>query len=184
MDFLVSLKRQTFIFALCYLLTGAFFIFRPGTAAVAIIRILAAAALVLGIIKIVEFFSSQKYNKPFRSSLTSGVLILAMAVFMLARPQVVVSLLYVVIGAALLVDGIVAVECAIDLRHFRDGRHTDVLLFGAVTMILGIVVLFNPFSTAEALILASGIFLLIGGVTDLVSLFYIRRASKHGDQDE
>ena len=182
MDFLVSLKRQTFILTLCYVLIGAFFVFRPGTAAVMVVRILAVAALVVGIIKTVEFFSFQKYDKPFSNSLAGGVLILAMAVFMLVQPQVIVSILYVIIGAALIVNGIIAVQNAIDLWHFQDNRNPVVLLFGAVTLILGVIVLFNPFSTAEVLILTSGVFMLIGGITDLVSLFYIRKASKGQDK--
>lgn len=182
MDFLSALKRQTFILALCYILTGAFFVFRPGTAAVIIIRILAMAALVIGVIKTVEFFSYQKYDKPFSNNLTGGVLILAIAVFMLAQPQVIVSILYVIIGAALIVNGIIAVQSAIDLWHFQENRTPVVLSFGTVTLILGIIVLFNPFATAEVLVLTSGIFMLIAGITDIVSLFYIRKASQGQDK--
>ena len=177
MDFLISLKRQTILLAVCYILTGIFFILCPGTAAVTIVRILAVAALIVGIIKIVEFFSSQKYDRPFRNSLAGGVLVSALAVFMLIQPQVIVSILYVIIGAALIINGVIAVESSVDLWHFQDNRSFVLLLFGILTLILGIIVLFNPFPTAETLILVSGIFMLVGGVTDIVSLVYIHSAS-------
>ena len=178
MEFLISLRRQSFALALCYLLAGAFFVLFPGTAAVTIVRVIAIAALVVGIIKIVEFFSAQKYEKPLSNSLTGGVVLCALAVFMLIQPQVIVSIIYVIIGVALIIDGIISIQSAIDLRHFQGSKDWILPLFGAVTLILGIIVLFNPFSSAEALILTSGIFMMIGGIGDLVALGYILGASK------
>lgn len=176
MDFLSSLKRQTLVLALCYLLIGTFFVVCPGTAAVTIVRIIAIAALIVGIIKIVEFFSAQKYEKPFGNTLTIGVVASAVAVFMLLQPQVIVSIIYVLIGIALVISGIVSVQSAIDLRHFRENKHLVLSVLGLVTLLLGILVLFNPFPTAKAMLFASGIFFLIGGITNIVSLFYIHSA--------
>lgn len=184
MDFLASLRRQTFILALCYIITGALFVIFPGTAAVTIVRIIAVAALVVGIIKIVEFFSSQKYEKPFSNSLASGVVISALAVFMLIQPQVIVSIIYVVIGIFLIIDGVITVQSAIDLWHFQEERNFIILILGIVTLIFGVVILFNPFSTAEALVLTSGIFLLIAGISDIVSLVHIHGAFKSFDKKD
>lgn len=182
MEFLISLKHQSFALALCYILAGVFFILCPGTAAVIIVRIIAVAALVVGIVKIAEFFSSQKYEKPFSNSLASGVVLSSLSVFMLTQPQTIVSIIYVIIGIALMIDGVISVQSAIDLWHFQENRNWLLLVLGAVILIFGGVVLFHPFSSAETLIFTSGIFMLIGGISDLVALAYIYRASKSFDQ--
>lgn len=183
MDFLTSLKRQSFVLALCYIFIGLFFVIRPGTAAETIVRIIAVAALVLGIVKIVEFFSSQKYDKPFTNSLAGGVILSALAVFMLANPQVIVSIMYAIIGIALIVNGIVAVQSAIDLWHFETQKRMLPLIFGMITLLLGVIVLFNPFSSAQMLILISGIFMIIGGVSDLIALGYIYGVVKDREKE-
>ena len=182
MDFLISLKRQTLIMSLCYILVGLFFVLFPDTAVATIVRIIGVAAMVIGIIKIVEFFSNQKYDKPFSNSLAGGIILLILAVFLLAKPQVIVSILYVLIGAALILCGILTVQSSVDLWHYEPQRNFILLVSGVLTLILGIIVLFNPFPSAEALILASGIFLMIGGLSDLITLFRILRLIKSSDQ--
>ncbi len=173
MDFLVSLRRQTLILALCYILIGIFFVACPGTAAETIVRLIAAAALVFGIVQIAAFFSSRKYDEPFRNSLASGTVVSALAVFMLARPQVIVSIVYVIIGAALIVGGILTVQGTLDLWHYRERKNVLPLLLGLLTLLLGVVVLFNPFPTAKALMRISGIFLIVGGAADFIVLAYM-----------
>ena len=184
MDFLNSLKRQTSILAVCYLLIGIFFVAFPGIAVNTMVRVIAVAALIIGIVKMVEFFSSQKYEKPFRNSLTSGAAVTVLALFMLIQPQAIVSIFYVIIGAALIINGMIAIQDTINLRHFQTQKNFVMLLLGIVTLLLGILVLTNPFPTAKALIVASGIFLMIGGITNLVSLGYIHGASKTVDKKQ
>lgn len=178
MDFLTSLKRQSLALAVCNILIGIFFVAFPGTAASTIVRIIAVAALVAGVVQIVAFFSSSKYERPYGNLLTGGVILAALSVFMLIQPQTIVSILYVIIGAFLIIDGIISVQNAIDLRRFSGRINWALLVFGAVVLILGIIVLFNPFTSAKILTLTSGIFMLIGGIGDLIALASIHSAFK------
>ncbi|HBG54972.1 MAG TPA: hypothetical protein DDW99_01745 [Ruminococcaceae bacterium] len=184
MDFLSSLRRQSLILALCYLLIGIFFVLWPGTAVDVIVRVIAMGALIVGAIRIVEFFSSRKYDRPFSNSLAGGVVLAVLGIFMLARPQVIVSILYVLLGGALILNGILAVQSAMDLWHFQPQRKLVLLALGLLTLILGVIVLLNPFSTARALVLVSGVFLIIGGATDLVSLFSVLNVTKSSGRKE
>lgn len=178
MDLLTSMKHRTYAKALCYILIGTFFVISPGTAAVTVVRILAVAALVVGIVKIAESLSARKSQKPFHNTLAGGIALSALAVFMLSQPQIIVSFIYVIIGAALIIAGIGSMRSSADLKRFQEHKTFTLPALGTITLILGIVVLFNPFPTAKALIFTSGIFMLISGISDIVSLAYIHNASE------
>ena len=173
MKLFTSLRRQTLAAALCIIAIGLIFVIYPGTALDTLVRVLAAAALVVGAIKTAGYFLIKNADRPSRGSLALGLLIFIFALFFLIKPQLIVSILYVLIGFALLLDGMLQLQSAMDLRRFRSNKWVIVLALSALTILLAFVVLLDPFSTAKTLVMVSGIFLIVSGVTDLISLFFI-----------
>ena len=68
---------------------------------------------------------------------------------------------------------------AVDLARMKARRWTTVLATACLNLILGGVIIFNPFSTAMTLLRFVGIGLLYSGISDIVSTLYISRETKN-----
>lgn len=99
-------------------------------------------------------------------------------IFVISQPKTISSILPIVVGLILLIDGIVNVRHGIGLRRFGDPSGTSVLVLGIITVVFGAVILMNPYSTVELTFRLIGIALVYSGLSDLIIIFRMNRANK------
>ena len=118
----------------------------------------------------------------FQSQLTliSGIVCLALGAFLLLRSDIVVSVLPVVFGLFVIFDAIARVQNALDLR--RCGYDSWKGFLPVLSVVLGVVLIVNPFGAMETLVMAIGIILIVEGAINLLSALYtvlaLRRFAK------
>ncbi len=96
-----------------------------------------------------------------------GAAAVALGIFLLIRPQTVVSVLPILVGLFVIMDGVMRVQSAFELRAAGYDRWWSLLLLALVSVVLGAVMLWNPFGTVEVLVMAIGVILMVEGVLNL-----------------
>ena len=124
---------------------------------------------VMGLVRIVLYFIRDGYLGMLRQDLTIGLLALGAGGFLLFWPQMVASFLPVLFGLLLLVAGADRLQAGLDLRRMGSRYWAGTVAAALVTLILGAVVLANPFDTALLLIRFIGVSLLVVGCVGLGS---------------
>ena len=99
-----------------------------------------------------------------------GLVQLATGLVVLMRPGFLMSLAGIVVGFVLLIHGIHDIQNARERKAL--GYEWKLSMgVGIVAVVMGIIVMVNPFSTMETLLRIAGIFLLVDGVADLVMVW-------------
>ena len=110
-----------------------------------------------------------------------GGVVLACAAVQLIR-YFVVSVLPVVFGLFVIFDAIARVQNALDLRRCGYDSWKGFLLLPVLSVVLGVVLIVNPFGAMETLVMAIGIILIVEGAINLLSALYtvlaLRRFAK------
>jgi uncharacterized membrane protein HdeD (DUF308 family) len=102
-----------------------------------------------------------------------GVLLVIAGIIAIRNPVGSLAVLGMVVGISWLVEGVAAlVETAPDSSRWAG------TLFGAISVIAGIVVLLSPVDSLATLILVGGIFLLVSGIMQLATSFTFGRGAK------
>ena len=96
---------------------------------------------------------------------------------------VVLSFLPIALGIMLLVDGIGKMPLAVDALSVYSPYRFWVLISAVLPLILGIVLLVNPFRAAKAAIMFFGISILADGLFELITYIQQRRAEKSEYKD-
>ena len=78
----------------------------------------------------------------------------------------------------MIVDGVLKVQYAIDLSRVGAKFWWLILSMAAVFIAAGLIVVFNPFSAVVTFMVFAGIALIIDGISDLITAFYISRVLK------
>ena len=101
-----------------------------------------------------------------------GLLLVIAGIFALRNLESTVALLGIIIGIAWIIEGVAAL-----VESASDGSRWPGILFGVISIIAGIVVLFLPEATVVVLIWIGGIFLVVAGLVQLVQAFTFGRNS-------
>lgn len=154
---------------------GLALLFWPGIAAVVATWIIAAYALIAGIVNLaIGIFSRKIGGWPRTGYLASGALfvIVAIVAFVNLKPAAAILAIAVgiVVGVAWIVEGIVALSLVKDASS-----KAWTITYAALSIIAGIVLLFSPLYIA-VLVWVLGIALAILGVVQIVRAFRFKAA--------
>ena len=113
-----------------------------------------------------------------------SIIAAAAGIFVITHPEVIGSILPIIFGLILLLDGLFNLRNGLGIRKMTDSTGGSVLIMGAVTVVLGIVILLNPYATAAFSLRLIGAALIYNGITDIVILFRVRKVAKHYKNDQ
>lgn len=160
-------KAGYIVMSAVFCAAGVLFIALPEQAAVAAGRMLGAAMIVFGAVKLVGYFSRDLFRLAFQYDLEFGILLIALGVISLLRTSGVLDFICVAMGVAILTDGLFKIQISIDARRFGIAAWWVVLLLAVAAGAVGMALIFRPWESAMLLTVLLGAALLAEGVLNL-----------------
>ena len=177
-----KLKWNLVLMSVLYLGLGIFLLLKPTTALNIVCYALGAVVLICAAVQLVRYFAVERGVFQSQLTLISGLICLGLGAFLIIRSDIVVSILPIVFGLFVIFDSIGRVQNALDLRRCGYDSWKGFLLLPVLSIVLGVVMILNPFGTMETLVMAIGVILVIEGAINLLSALYtilaVRRFAK------
>ena len=165
-----KLKWNLILMSVLYLGLGIFLLMRPSTALNVVCYALGGVVLVCAAVQLVRYFAVERGIFQSQLTLISGIICLGLGAFLILRSLFVIF------------DSLGRIQNALDLRRCEYPSWKGFLLLPVLSVVLGVVMILNPFGTMETLVMAIGIILIIEGAINLLSALYtvlaIRRFAK------
>lgn len=169
-------RRSSIIAAVITIFMGLLLILVPNRSVRFLCGLLGAALMITGIVYILGWFSRRRQGDFPAWFLIPGLILVSLGLWLLTNPASVIVLLQFIFAAILLFHGIIDLQGAVVLIRNRFYRWWLDLALAAVTIVLGMVILINPFQTFEMLTLLIGISLIYDGISDLVLIHRLTQA--------
>ena len=151
------------------LLLGIFLITSPGATTFILVQFLGIYWLVSGIFQLIAMFID---SSAWGWKLFAGILGILAGIAVLNHPLwstiMIPSVLVIILGVQGIIVGIVGLVTA-----FKGGGWGSGVL-GALSILFGLVLLFNPLLGAAALPWVLGIFGIVGGITSIIAAFRMK----------
>ena len=109
----------------------------------------------------------------YKSSIISSVILLILGILLVAQSEVTILGITYIIGAVLIVLGVFAIIKFIRNTNNYDSDSLDII-YGVVTIILGIIVIYNPKVIASIIPIIIGIGIVINSATKLQYAFELK----------
>lgn len=176
--FLNNRKASSALTALCFIALGVFLLGWPELSRIWICRLLGGALLVTGIVYIIAHFVRAKGAKAvFQYDLILGIVLAILGLWLLATPTLVIVFIQYIVGAILVIHGILDLQGALNLRS--GGSHWwPAILIALMTVALGALIIWNPFTSINILLMLVGFALIFDGASDLILIFQLSRTFK------
>lgn len=163
------------LLSVIYVALGLVLIIWPATSARTICFALGAVLLVVGIFHIIAYAVQNYYSSVIRQSLTIGIVLSLLGVFIMLRTNNVLKTMPFVFGILLVADSASKIQRALDLRRAKMRLWYITFLGGLITAILGIILIINPFTAIIALNIYIGVSLIVNSISNLISAIFILR---------
>ena len=166
-DFLKGLKANYTVSAgLCTLL-GLVLLIWPGTTMRIVCTLLGGMLLIYGLAQIVIYLINKERTMISQGMMVFGIVLAVIGVWILMQPDMIIMAVPVIVGVLIVIHGVHNVVQAVALKRDGYDRWWLALVFAALTVVLGGILVYNPFEVAETVVRFIGLFLIYDGVSDI-----------------
>ncbi|MBQ6961092.1 MAG: DUF308 domain-containing protein [Clostridia bacterium] len=171
-----KLKESWIFSAIVIIVLGLVLVLFPAATLSAINYIMGGLAIAMGVIRTVRYFKQDHtYPYLFQSDLVVGLLSVGFGIFMVSQPVKVLSLLPHVFGILMVGFGVGGILRAVDAKKAGISYWGVLLALSILSIVLGWLIMANPFGTMETVTIVIGAGLIYQGVTDIVTVLAVAK---------
>ncbi len=123
--------------------------------------------IVFGAVRLTGYFSRDLYRLAFQFDLAFGILQIVLGAVVLMHTEHILSLLCMVLGVAVLADGLFKVQTALDARRFGLKTWWLILALALFAVAAGLALVLHPAQSVRLLTVLLGVSLLTEGILSL-----------------
>ncbi len=169
LEFAKRCEKNMLFSTVLTLILGIVLAYSPEGSIKVITGIIAALFLLIGILQLVDYVKQSKVEKMMSLSLILGILLSVVGIFLFINLESLANFITTLIGIAILIKSLFKLQFAFNIRDISDKWFYN-LIVGIVGIILGIVLLVNPFDSAKMFLRIVGIIFIIGSIVELVEI--------------
>ena len=178
-EFLKRIKIDFLLSSLLCIALGVIFIVFGASILKTIASIFAIGLIAIGLIYLSSYFL-KIITSGF--SVAEGICILAVGIWFLIQPQIVVSIIPIVIGVLLVFHSIRGIVESVHANHFGYESWNIGLIFSIISMLCGIICITNAFNLMTTATAVIGIILIYNGITNIWITSRVVKAEKNYNQ--
>lgn len=177
-DRLKNLSVSFVLLSILYVLLGLVLLIWPATVMDMLCYLTGGILLLYGVFAIVGFCRAEMRTAGSFLTLLLGIVAAAVGAVLLLQPALFQSILTIILGIYILIDGLLNLMRTLELRRMEHRGWTIYLVLSLITVVLGLVVVFRPMLAGTTLVQLIGASLLYSGAADLWTLFQLSRWTK------
>jgi len=167
MEFVRKAKWAYAIAAAMLIVMGVCLLIWPEKPADTICGVLGIVFAVFGAVKLICYFSPDRYGLAFQFDFALGLAALLAGIVMMLHAEQIVRVAPILVGVFIMIDGAFKLQTSLDAKHFGLEKWWFILILALVTCMCGLVLLLDPFSSSRSLTMWQGATLIVDGAQNL-----------------
>ncbi len=155
------------------LLYGVLAIFASEALIITIVTYFGILILLAGLAMAYGVYSNFKNSLPYGFDLLQSIIVIILGILLTFFSRQSLQVFVIVIGVWALLLGVVQFYYAFNLPEGYNGK-TSFIINSLITIVLGVVLLFNPFETARFMVVLSGILSILIGIIMIAVSFKLK----------
>lgn len=180
-DFFKGIKANYTASAILCVVLGLVLLIWPGTTTQLICKLLGAVLFAYGAVQVVLYLFNRDRTMLSQGMLVLGIIFAVIGSFILLKPETIIMAVPVIVGVLIVLHGLHNVAQAIGLKKENYDNWWVAFLMGVLTVALGGVLIYNPFTVVDTIVRMIGLFLIYDGLSDawiLSRVFKVKRSSR------
>ncbi len=170
---LQNLFVSSIISSVIFLVIGLLLFIRPESTISLISYIFGGLLVIIGTNSLINYYRGKDYVSTFE--IVYGVLSIIGGLILIINPKAIASLIPLILGFWIVISSLIKLKY---IDREKSSKSTIVLIITILMLILGIVLIFNPFEGAVFITKMIGLFLIIYSILDIVQSIMIKNDVK------
>ncbi len=178
MEFLKEIKSSLLIMSGFYVVIGFVMLLAPTFVSNSICYLIGALCIIVGGLAIYTYIASEVYGTLGAALLIVAAVFIAAGIFIVLKPESFASFIPIIMGVILVVDAFGKMQSSMTIKKYGYTYWWEVLAAAIIIFVFGIILLFNPFDSLMLLIRMLGIFLIVDGFSNLLTVLSYSKIEK------
>lgn len=167
--------------SLLLIVLSVFLMLKPIEIIGTLIKVIGMILLICGVFDFANYFVNKKEESLFDYGLVKGIIEITIGVLFIFKYDLLINLFPCILGLIIVFINIFKLQTAISLKEFESNYMTGVII-SSLSIILGLVIVINPFETIEVVIIVSGAVLLISELSNIIYSISVLKFFKKTDK--
>ena len=177
-----DMKENYFVNAVIMVLLGLVLVIWPHILGVLLCYLLGGALIVMGVFQLISFLRGERLGFYNKFVMMMGIVLVLLGIWICTQPHIVLSIIPVVVGIIVLIHGLMDIQYTLDIKKAGSTKWWIALIAAILTLVVGLLLVFNPFTAYEITMVLLGIAMLYDGGSDLALLLFSYLAQRDTDR--
>ena len=152
--------------SLLLILLSVFIIMRPNEIISNLIKVI--GIILIGTIDFMNYFRAPEDERLFNYGLLKGLMELSIGILFIFKGEILRDLFFIIIGLIIIFINVSKLQISLSLKEIEYSNWFLGVIISSLAIILGIVIILNPFETTEIVVITSGVILLVSEICNII----------------
>lgn len=181
-SFIQDMKQNYFVNAIVMVVLGLVLVIWPHSFGVMLCYLLGGALILMGVIQLISFLRGERLGFFNKFNMIMGIVLVLLGIWICTQPRIVLSIIPVAVGIIVIFHGLMDIQYTLDIKRTGNTKWWIALIAAILTLVIGVMLVLNPFTAYEITMILLGIAMLYDGGSDLVLLVFSYLAQKDTDR--
>lgn len=158
------------------LVLGLLLFFKSSVTLMGISYIFGGLIIAIGVLAIVRFISNNHSDISNQLNIVYGIICIISGIFFIEKPEIIGSIIPVVMGIGIIISGSLKIQQSFNLKSLNSSYFFWSFVTALLSLICGVVLLFNPFKGAVIITKVIGIFLVMYAILDICNTIVLKKS--------
>ena len=158
------------------LVLGLLLFFKSSVTLTGISYIFGGLIIAIGVLAIVRFISNNHSDISNQLNIIYGIICIISGIFFIEKPEIIGSIIPVVMGIGIIISSSLKIQQSFNLKSLNSSYFFWSFVTALLSLICGVVLLFNPFKGAVIITKVIGIFLVMYAILDICNTVVLKKS--------
>ena len=158
------------------LVLGLLLFFKSSVTLMGISYIFGGLIIAIGVLAIVRFISNNHSDISNQLNIVYGIICIISGIFFIEKPEIIGSIIPVVMGIGIIISSSLKIQQSFNLKSLNSSYFFWSFVTALLSLICGVILLFNPFKGAVIITKVIGIFLVMYAILDICNTIVLKKS--------
>lgn len=159
------------------LVLGLLLFFKSSATLMGISYVLGGIIIAIGVLAIIKFISNDHSDVSNQLNIIYGIICIISGMFFIEKPEIIGSIIPLVMGVGIIISSSLKIQQSFNFKNMNSSYFFWSFLTALLSLICGVILLFNPFKGAVLITRIIGIFLVIYAALDICNAIIFQKGS-------
>lgn len=158
------------------LVLGLLLFFKSSVTLMGISYIFGGLIIAIGVLAILRFISNNHSDISNQLNIIYGIICIISGIFFIEKPEIIGSIIPVVMGIGIIISSSLKIQQSFNLKSLNSSYFFWSFVTALLSLICGVILLFNPFKGAVIITKVIGIFLVMYAILDICNTIVLKKS--------